>query len=184
MGQNDDNAIYVDFLHQANVLLNVLKYSNKHLSSPSTPKSVQQAFNRILWVDVSFAMMWLHTSLSSTNTFYFHLRAAYPFLPPPPLHPPACTQFSLLFLPQNSVKLIWRAPPWPPRDTKESPKERVFFPWTSFLSNCIACVIKVMSRSVFQTTKVAGHSWKVGQTSEGLWALVTFRHPKLIKMAK
>jgi len=37
-----------ELTEQANVLLNVLKYSNKHLSSPSTPKSVQQAFNRIL----------------------------------------------------------------------------------------------------------------------------------------
>merc|ERR550525_330361 len=38
----------VELAEQASVLLNVLKYSNKHLNSPSTPKSVLQAFSRII----------------------------------------------------------------------------------------------------------------------------------------
>jgi len=37
-----------ELAEQASVLLNVLKYSNKHLNSPSTPKSVLQAFSRII----------------------------------------------------------------------------------------------------------------------------------------
>jgi len=37
-----------ELAEQATVLLNVLKYSNKHLNSPSTPKAVLQAFSRII----------------------------------------------------------------------------------------------------------------------------------------
>jgi hypothetical protein len=37
-----------ELTEQATVLLNVLKYSNKHLNSPSTPKAVLQAFSRII----------------------------------------------------------------------------------------------------------------------------------------
>jgi len=36
-----------ELTEQATVLLNVLKYSNKHLNSPSTPKAVLQAFSQI-----------------------------------------------------------------------------------------------------------------------------------------
>jgi len=37
-----------ELAEQATNLLNVLKYSNKHLNSPSTPKAVLQAFSRII----------------------------------------------------------------------------------------------------------------------------------------
>jgi hypothetical protein len=33
---------------QARILLSVLKYSNKHLNSPGTPKDVRQMFNKIV----------------------------------------------------------------------------------------------------------------------------------------
>merc|ERR550525_1788446 len=50
IGRSHSNASMkaADLTEQAMVLLNVLKYSNKHLNSPSTPKSVLQAFSRIL----------------------------------------------------------------------------------------------------------------------------------------
>jgi len=46
-GSNASTAA-AELAEQASVLLNVLKYSNKHLNSPSTPKSVLQAFSRII----------------------------------------------------------------------------------------------------------------------------------------
>jgi len=37
----------VEIVEQARVLLNVLKYSNKNLNKPTTPKATKDMFNRI-----------------------------------------------------------------------------------------------------------------------------------------
>jgi len=43
-----DRASYQELTAQAQNLLNFLKYSNKHLRDPTTPKQVQQMFNNIV----------------------------------------------------------------------------------------------------------------------------------------